>query len=743
MQFSVLALLGLSAADLAVIAAYFVVMILIGLRSLRRIHTEEEFFLGKRRFGKFIQMFANFGQATSVDTGPTVITTTYHNGLAGVWSVLMLLFGTPFHWFTSVWYRRMRTATLGDYYAERYHSRMIGGIYAMLMGIGLCILLSLSFIILVKTVQSMTPKDPAALTLVEQAEVERAGRLQDLGARDFQSLAATEQEELGRLEIERPRREISFINPSVLIWAMVVMICLCAVTGGLEAVLIGDVIQSLFILLLSVLLIPFAIATVNQRHGGSGLIDAFRTLHEQKSESFFHIFGSPAAAEFTWHYVAAIALMGLINSGAQANVFVAPRSARDEFSARFGMTSGIYLKRITTVLWGVTAMFIILLFAGDVTDPDLLWGHAAFRLLAPLGMGLVGIVIVASLAGLMATAEMFMITVSALVTRNIYRPLFPNCSERHYLNVGRIFGVAMLAGAALLSMASDSLLGTLKLWWEFGGSFAAAMWMGILWKRTSRLAVYLQISLSLLLFFVLPMGLPAAFPSLRSDPALTKTTLQRLLTTGYSSATEEDVKTRKAEILEFLKLPPDEQAGRTPPAPIHPAQPWTRTTILPARAIFWTGGLETVHEHGGTVRYRGKGRLNLSLLGLDRLGFDLTKNSYSLNETIRALIIIFFPFAILLIASPLMPRRPEEIAAAERMAARLLTPVDPDPETDARAAAEAHANPACRDHLKLFGPHSSWQFRKWTRIDTTGFILNLGAVGAILGALFFFAHLGS
>ncbi len=204
-----LAFLGLSAIDLVVIAAYFVVMIGIGFWSMRRIRNQEDFFLGGRRFGKLIQIFANFGQATSSDTGPTVATTTYHNGAAGVWSALMMLFATPFYWFTAIWYRRMRTVTLGDYYAERYNSRVIGGIYAFLMGIGLCVLLSLSFIMMVKTVQAMTPKDQAALTVVEQAEFARAERLGDLRERDYQSLSAAEQAELGRLQIEHLRVEVA------------------------------------------------------------------------------------------------------------------------------------------------------------------------------------------------------------------------------------------------------------------------------------------------------------------------------------------------------------------------------------------------------------------------------------------------------------------------------------------------------------------------------------------------------
>jgi len=739
----VLAFMGLAVADVVVIAAYFLAMIGIGLWSMRRIRKEEDFFLGGRRFGKLIQVFANFGQATSSDTGPTVATTTYNNGAAGVWSALMMLFATPFFWFTAVWYRRMRSLTLADYYAERYGSRVIGGIYALLMGIGLCVILSLSFIMMVKTVQAMTPKDQASLTVAEHAESMRAERMHALQQRDFESLGAAEREALGELQIEQPRRQFSYVNPPLLIWSMVIVVCLYAVTGGLEAAFISDMIQGVFILLLSVILIPFSIKAVNARHGGSGTMDAFRTLHEQKSQSFFQIFGSPATADFTWYYIAAIALMGLINATAQANTFVTPSSSKDEYSARFGMTFGIYLKRFTTVLWGVTALFLVLLFAREVTDPDALWGYASLKLLAPLGIGLVGLMIASLMAALMSTADMFMITASSLFTHNIYRPLVPGRSNRHYLTVGRILGVLVLIGGASLSLANDSVFEVLKLWWEFGSLFAAAMWLGVLWKRTNRLAVYFQIGLCLLLFFVLPMGLPALFPGLRTDPALTRTTEARVLTADYSRATQEDVDARQAEITHFEALPPEERAGRTPPSPVELGKPWSRRTVLPARAIFWTRGLEKVEQADGTAFYQGSGSLNLFLLGIDHLGIDLTKNSYSLNETLRVLFRIGTPFGLLIIVSLMTRRSVEETEAADRLAARLLTPLAATPDEDDREVALSNAAPNRFDHHKLFGARSMWQFRKWNRVDGVGFAINLGVVLAVIGSLLFLFNLGS
>ena len=94
---------GLSFLDLAVIIGYFSVTIGIGIWAMRRIKNEEDYLLGGRRFGKLIQTFASFGQATSTTEPVGVVTTTFKNGAAGIWSSLLLLFSTPIYWITSPW----------------------------------------------------------------------------------------------------------------------------------------------------------------------------------------------------------------------------------------------------------------------------------------------------------------------------------------------------------------------------------------------------------------------------------------------------------------------------------------------------------------------------------------------------------------------------------------------------------------------------------------------------------------
>ena len=155
---------GLSVIDVIVIVLYFSGGIAIGLWSARRIRNAEDYFLAGRRFGKFIQTFAAFGQGTSADNAVGVTTTTFSNGIAGVWSSLLYLVATPMYWLVMPWMRRLRVLTLGDFFEERYGSKAIAGVYAVIGSIGMMTIISVGFAAMTKTVVALSPKPLEALT---------------------------------------------------------------------------------------------------------------------------------------------------------------------------------------------------------------------------------------------------------------------------------------------------------------------------------------------------------------------------------------------------------------------------------------------------------------------------------------------------------------------------------------------------------------------------------------------------
>jgi SSS family solute:Na+ symporter len=727
---------GLAAIDLIVILVYFIILIFIGFWSMRRVKNQEDYFLGGRKFGKLIQVFAAFGQATSADTGPSVATTTMNNGASGIWSALMMLFSTPSYWFTGVWYRRLRLLTMGDFFAERFSSKSLGASYAVLASISLTFLLTVGFIGMSKTVLVMTPKPYEELTIEEKAEYTQAQRLEELESTDFKFLTPGEKNELETLRHLDPRSNFSHIDKGILILTIVLIVMIYSIAGGLEAAFISDMMQGIFIIILSIMLIPFAFSEINQIFGGSGFMDAMRTIHKQLPESFFEIFGSPNSIDFTWYYIIAIGVMATINVAVGANQLVATGSAKNEYNARFGLTYGTYLKRITTVLWGVTALAAVLLFGSEVTDPDLLWGYASKELLGKLNMGLIGLMIAALMAALMSTADMMMITASGLLTSSLYRPYFKKRSERHYVTIGRLLGALVVIGAALITMVNDSLFGQLKLLWEFGMIYAAGFWMGILWRRTNRQAVWTSIIVSLTLFFILPLILPMVFSNLKYHEQLLLQTNPEPLTRIYT-ATEADVTIRNDEIFEWEQLTEQEKTAVVKPAPLKVGERFTREYRLPRKAIFWTKGI-AIDETG--KRY-GSGLISLELILYQKLGFDLQNNSYALNETIRVLTRTIIPFIIIFIISILTSHSPEESRILDRFYVKMKTPVKENREEDENEMRKSYDNPGRFDHLLLF-PRTQWQFTKWNRTDTIGFAISVLMVGVILLFLYVAVNLG-
>ncbi len=727
---------GLSIWDIVVLGCYLTVIFGIAFWSFSRIKNSEDYFMGGRRFNKLIQVFSAFGQATSADTGPSVTTTTANNGASGIWSALMMLFATPSYWFTGVWYRRMRVLTMADYFAERYASRSLAIVYSVLSSVGLMILLSVGFIGITKTVMVMTPKSVEQLLPAEKIQYNKAIRLEQLEKMDYAALTATEKDELKDLQLLRPDKHFSHINKNVFIWIMVLIVVSFTIIGGLEAAFVSDVIQGAFILMLSIILIPFALAQINTVFGSTGVLGPLRMIHHHLPESFFEIFGSPYTIDFTWYYILAISVLATINVAAGPNQLVASGSSKNEYIARYGLTFGTYLKRIAIVFWGFTALALTLLYSNSLHDTDKLWGYSAKALLGPLNIGLIGLLISSLIAALIATSSMMMLTTSGLLTNNIYRHINTGKSEKHYVFVGRMLGAVVVLGAALMVMNSNSILNQLKANWEFSIIYSSALWLGVLWKRTNRKAVWTTIIATFSIFYLIPIILPLIFPQIRSNNFLLKKTNEVVEARTYTAHTM-DVVQRNEEIRKWDMMYEKGLIKSNRPDSIRIGEKFSRNFRQPQKSIFWPQGIIVADDGTQT----GRGLLSVDLVVVQLLGFDLQVNRYAFNETLRVIIRLLLPFLIVILISFLTKHTEQEKVNLSRFYAKMKTPVTGDPEVDERELNLSYQNPGRFDHLLIF-PKTQWQFCKWTKEDTVGFLISCAMVVGILLLLFFLVNLG-
>ncbi len=726
---------GLNLIDIIVIILYFIAIIGIGIWASRRIKNQEDYLLGGRKFGRLIQTFASFGGATSADGPVGTVTTTFRNGAAGIWSSLLMVFATPLYWITSPWLRRMRVLTLGDFYEERYGSKKMAATYAIIGAIGMMGLISVGYVAMNKTILAITPKTVQEYSPEEKTEYDRAMILNSLEERDYINLTEHEQKQLKELRIEQPRSLFSHFNESIIVWVVCLIIILYAVFGGLTAAFYTDLLQGTFIIVLSFLLIPFSWIKIKKLYGAGSGDSALSILHDKLPQAFFEIFGSPTLIDFTWYFIFTASLVAAVTVVAQPNQLVTNAAAKDEYSARFGMVTGGFMKRFCTIGWGVVGLSAILLYTGKVHNPDLVWGYTIHDLLGPVKLGLVGFMISSMMAALMATASALMLTVSGLLLHNIYKPLAQGKSEKHYLWAGRIFGGAFLIGGALIATQFDSILEILKFMWEFFVIFAAAFWLGLKWRRANRQGAWVSILVTLIIFYLLPVLSPILFPSMKQNPELLIQTEPTPIVRSYI-ARDTDVEDRMKQIAQWNSMNEAGIGVGEIPKELKVGEEFTKTYDLPSKAIFWSK--QPVKNDEGKLEARGYIFPELYLLY--KMGIPLNLKPYALNETLRMLIRLVFPFILLIIVSLLTPPQTDE--KTFRFFLKMRTRVRGlGAKVDEEDLKEAYANPEKTKALLAF-PNTSLEIYKWNKQDITGFLICIGVVCVVLGTLFLVVNIG-
>ena len=724
---------GLSWMDWGMIAAYFAVTLFLGLRAGRKVKTREDYFLGGRKFGKWIQTFAMFGQATSAENAVSATTAVANGGVAGTAATLIGgLFYMPVLWLTSIWYRRLRVLTLADFFAERYQSRNMAITYALVSAAFFMIASGMGFSAMTKTITAILPKPDKALTVQEQAERGRANLLKTLEKRDYATLTTAEKQNLDALRLEKPQKDFPFIPAWVIMLTIALSVALYVLVGGLEAAFRTDLLQGILIILLTILLIPFAMVAINALHGSSGFLGPFTVMHKQLPEWYFELWGSPRLLEFNWGWLLAFGIAGVLNTAVQANQLTAIGSAKNEETARVGSTIGVFIKRYCSVIWGLVGLLALVLYGAGLTDPDLLWGTATRELLGPAKIGLVGLMIACLLAALMSTASALALTTGALLTNSIYKPFVPNKSETHYVRVGRALSMLYIIGGLIIAWSFNSVFDIYKYLVLFFCIMAAAFWLGMTWRRANAAGAWASIIVMLMLTIVLPIAIPA-IPGMRENPRLLKETAPLPVTRTYH-ATQTDIDERAKDIDKWDKLNATGEAEGPRPTALTSGESFAKTFTIKKKSVFWWLDFQKSGD-----RKVGQGLLKVELVAIDLMGFDLSKNSYSTNETISMLVRILVPFAVMLLVG--LGTKPQDKLFLDRFFARLRTPIYPDPALDQVEVERTMADPSRYDHLRLF-PGSSWEFRRWDRADRHGVVWMITGALGVVALLIVVAQLG-
>jgi len=690
---------GLHWIDVTILLGYIVAVLLIGKALSRGVKGEGDFFLGGRSLGRWLQFFLSFGNMTDPGQATTTSSSVYRQGAGGAWLALITLFLTPYYWFMNVWFRRVRLTTMADLFADRFGSRFLATLYAVTMLIIAVIgVIAAGNVTALKTLQPLMVKEEAVWTPEERQRVADYHEYAKLRQqRQAGALPAAEAARYETLSDYYKRGElqpyVTYLKPVTFYLVSTGIVAVFIMLGGLKASAVVDAIQAMLVVLISVILIPFGLSRI----GGT------QALHEKLPDVMFNLFGGDIASEYTWYSIAALLLVQLIGiAGTQANMAISG-SAKDEMAARLGAVTGGFSKRFVTIAWAYCGLIALALFGPNLSDPDQAWGLMTRELLP---VGLIGIMITGILGGKVAVLGAQSVVLSGLVVKNLYEPLFPGRDERHYVVVARLAVPLLLAAGVLVGLFLNSVVVILKFAIVLLLVWGVPITVLFLWRGVTETAVRVQVFVTLLLIAVIP-SVVSSIPALARSETLTAMTRERVVRAEVD-ATAVDVAAGRAKA---------------------PGEKITVTRRIEPVSLYFEEGVVRVDPKDPTSPRTGKGLFRtevflLSLLGVDVAGFS-SAQLLTTRYLVDALIPILLIFGVSLVTRPTDPER------VARFYARMKTPVAPTLEEDARRVAESYAHPTRYDHLKLF-PGSNWEFTRWDRTDTLGFLACCALVGVVL-----------
>ena len=774
-------LLGLHILDVIIIVGSLISILAVGAWVSRGVKHENDFFVGGRRMGPVLSFFLNFGSFADSNGAPTVATTVYRQGAGGMWLSFWPLFNTPFYWFIAVWWRRTRLITAQDQFIERLNSRRLamglawwGVLIAPLGG-------ALGNIVSYKVASAMFVKPESAYTQVEAQQISMFKEYQSLNiVAAAGKLTPQQQDRYKALDSLHSARQLhSYVSylqkvPFFIVYTLIV--CIYIMLGGIKAAAYTDAIQGVLIIIFSFMLIPMGLREVGGLTG----------LHQKVPEFMFNLMGSTSAGDYAWYSILALIIMGIAGNACAQGC----GTAKDEKTARIGLLGGAFGKRLIMVAWMFCALLAVAIFPANssmtIADPDNAWGTMSRHLLGP---GFLGLMIAGILLGHMPGVGAGAVNFAATFTRNLYEPLLPGRSSRHYMMVAKIAIFFVLAIGVVAAMFFDGIESLMTLMVSIGVFFGATGLLMLFWRRLSARAVGVTWIVWMIFLMVIPWTLPR-LESFRRNPSLLLETPTRTVQIN-APGTREDVLNGKAtKVGEVVK-----KDYRVAPA-----------------AVFFESIARSNPSDLSSPR-EGKGRFHVENYILWSLGVRQEGLSTPALNTCRWLVDTVGPYFLLVLLSYLLPDKkklskeidqsellpvtmpvadhsqesisidalvveeevevvlanqgipdpetyaqvvmrgniallynPNETAGQakvrmDRYFAKFKTPIAATPELDEEELVKTFRDPTRFDHLKMF-PDTNWEFTKWTRGDVIGFTACWAGVVFVVSVLWLVLNVG-
>ena len=256
--------------------------------------------------------------------------------------------------------------------------------------------------------------------------------------------------------------------------------------GGLTAVVMTDVVQMIIMFVGGGAVVFLGFFRVG---GWSGLVEKISEMGPAYKEHFDLIMPVDTQTPFPWTGILFGLTFVMANAYMIGNQSIVQRcfSAKNEWHAKASMIFAAFLKMLIPVLVLFPGLVAIVLHPnlkdGDKALPTLM------RTLLPPGLG--GLMFAAFLAGLMSSIDSMLNSAATMWTKDFYeRFIRKGASDLHYLKVGRIATIVLLAFGVITSPVSTSFEGIYVAVQTFlsifQGPIFSILLLGIFWRRTTQ-----------------------------------------------------------------------------------------------------------------------------------------------------------------------------------------------------------------------------------------------------------------
>jgi Na+/proline symporter len=429
--------------DWLVVTLYLAFIAGIGIAAGLKVKDTGHYFLGNRRFSKWLMIGQSFGVGTHAEMPVSLAGAVYSLGFSGIWYQWKNLFATPFYWIMAPVFRRVRRTTMSEMMEDRYGPWM-GAVYSVF---------ALAFLAL-----------------------NTASMLKGAGKVIHQAVGGA-------------------VDVNSIILAMTVVFILYSFIGGLVSAAWTDFFQGFLIIALSFLLIPLGWDYVG------GLVGMRHTLAGHRfSLTTPEGVGVGFIAVLTLNGL--IGIMAQPHILAAVGTGKNEASCREGF---FYGTFLKRVCTVGWALVGlmVSALTAQGTFGtSSLADPEDAFGFACRHLLFP---GALGLLIASILAANMSACSAFLVDSGALFTQGIYRRWFRlSKTDGHYLLVGRISGLLLtLLGVIYGMFFVERVLFSFLLTETLSTFMGISILGGIVWRRANRWGAVSSLIVSLATNFLL------------------------------------------------------------------------------------------------------------------------------------------------------------------------------------------------------------------------------------------------